>query len=327
MNTELIGNSSRIREIKELIRIVADSALSVIIFGETGVGKDIVARALHSSSERRNKTFVKVNCAALPTELLESELFGYEKGSFTGATRFKPGKFDLASGGVIFLDEIGDMPLNLQAKLLQVLQSGEFSRLGGQEVHVDNWVITATNHDLELDLREGRFREDLYYRLNVIKITVPPLRDRREDIPLLVDYFVDKYKKELDIKHEVVINKTIMEFFLDYNWPGNVRELSNVIQKLMVFGDWEEIKSEMTFASHKKDGDGLQEGEGLNRMVNSKEEITPLKVLKSQASEYIERKLISHVLEQTGGNKVKTAKALKISYKALFYKMEKLGLK
>lgn len=327
MNAELIGKSSKIREIKELIKIVADSALSVIIFGETGVGKDIVARLLHSSSERRNKTFVKVNCAALPTELLESELFGYEKGSFTGATRFKPGKFDLASGGVIFLDEIGDMPLNLQAKLLQVLQSGEFSRLGGQEVQVDNWVITATNHDLELDLREGRFREDLYYRLNVIKITVPPLRDRREDIPLLVDYFVDKYRKELDIRHEIPITKDIMKFFLDYSWPGNVRELSNVIQKLMVFGDWEEIKSEITFIPFKDSGEGVQGAEHAKPAAGSKQGVIPLKEVKSQASEYIERKLISYVLEQTGGNKVKAAKALKISYKALFYKMENLGLK
>jgi len=327
MDLELIGESSKIKEIKELIKVVADSALSVIIFGETGVGKDIVARSLHSSSNRKNKRFVKVNCAALPLELLESELFGYEKGSFTGATQFKPGKFDLASGGVMFLDEIGDMPLNLQAKLLQVLQSGEFSRLGGEEVRVDNWVITATNHNLELDLQEGRFREDLYYRLNVIKITVPPLRERTEDIPILVDYFLDKYKQELDITDDIVIDNNIMEFFLQYSWPGNVRELSNVIQKLLVFGDWEEIKAEMTFASHKKNGDGVYEGKGLNGMVNPKKEITPLKMLKSQASEYIERKVISHVLEQTGGNKVKAAKALKISYKALFYKMENLGLK
>ncbi|OPL11766.1 MAG: hypothetical protein AVO38_15550 [delta proteobacterium ML8_D] len=327
MDVELIGESSKIREIKELIKIVADSALSVIIFGETGVGKDIVARSLHNCSDRRNKRFVKVNCAALPLELLESELFGYEKGAFTGATRFKPGKFDLASGGVMFLDEIGDMPLNLQAKLLQVLQSGEFSRLGGEEVRVDNWVITATNHNLELDLQEGRFREDLYYRLNVIKINVPPLRDRREDIPLFVDYFVDKYKKELDIPDDITIDTTMMEFFLNYSWPGNVRELSNVIQKLMVFGDWEEIKSEMALGPYGNDGHNPQGGENSNLTAGSKKGITPLKVLRAQASEYIERKVISHVLEQVGGNKVKAANALKISYKALFYKMENLGLK
>jgi len=326
MDVQFIGNSPKIREIKELIKVVADSALSVIIFGETGVGKDIVARELHNASDRRDKKFVKVNCAALPAELLESELFGYEKGSFTGATRFKPGKFDVASGGVIFLDEIGDMPSNLQAKLLQVLQSGEFSRIGGEDVRVDNWVITATNHDLERDLKEGRFREDLYYRLNVIKIKVPSLRERQEDIPLLIDYFVEKYKTDLDITEDVVIDKDTMDFFLKYNWPGNVRELSNVIQKLMVFGDWDEIKSQMFFRSDKYPDDNSLQGGNLRFMPEGKK-VIPLKVLKAEASEYIEKKLISHVLKLTGGNKVKTANALKISYKALFYKMENLGLR
>jgi len=326
MDVQFIGNSPKIREIKELIKVVADSALSVIIFGETGVGKDIVARELHNASDRRDKKFVKVNCAALPAELLESELFGYEKGSFTGATRFKPGKFDVASGGVIFLDEIGDMPSNLQAKLLQVLQSGEFSRIGGEDVRVDNWVITATNHDLERDLKEGRFREDLYYRLNVIKIKVPSLRERQEDIPLLIDYFVEKYKTDLDITEDVVIDKDTMDFFLKYNWPGNVRELSNVIQKLMVFGDWDEIKSQMFFKSDKYLDDNSLQGENLRFMPDGRK-VIPLKVLKAEASEYIEKKLISHVLKLTGGNKVKTANALKISYKALFYKMENFGLR
>ena len=326
MDVQFIGNSPKIREIKELIKVVADSALSVIIFGETGVGKDIVARELHNASDRRDKKFVKVNCAALPAELLESELFGYEKGSFTGATRFKPGKFDVASGGVIFLDEIGDMPSNLQAKLLQVLQSGEFSRIGGEDVRVDNWVITATNHDLERDLKEGRFREDLYYRLNVIKIKVPSLRERQEDIPLLIDYFVEKYKTDLDITEDVVIDKDTMAFFLKYNWPGNVRELSNVIQKLMVFGDWDEIKSQMFLRSDKYPDDNSLQGGNLRFMHDGKE-VIPLKVLKAEASEYIEKKLISHVLKLTGGNKVKTANALKISYKALFYKMENFGLR
>jgi len=326
MDVKFIGNSPKIREIKELIRVVADSALSVIIFGETGVGKDIVARELYNSSDRRNKKFVKVNCAALPTELLESELFGYEKGSFTGATRFKPGKFDLASGGVIFLDEIGDMPSNLQAKLLQVLQSGEFSRVGGEDVRVDNWVITATNHDLEKDLKEGRFREDLYYRLNVIKITVPSLRERKEDIPLLVDYFVEKYKTDLGISGDTVIDKDIMDFFLKYRWPGNVRELSNIIQKLMVFRDWDEVKSQMFFKSDNNPINNSPQG-GNPQSMSDEKEITPLKVVKAEASDYIEKKLISHVLKQTGGNKVKAADALKISYKALFYKMENLGLR
>ena len=197
MDVKLIGNSPSMKNINELIKVVADTALSVIIYGETGVGKEIIARELHRLSSRRNRRFVKVNCAALPSELLESELFGYEKGAFTGATRFKPGKFEIASDGVIFLDEVGDIPLPLQAKLLQVLQSGEFSRLGGKDVRVNTWVISATNHDLASDMSEGGFREDLYYRLNIIKIDVPPLRERKEDVPLLIEYFAEKYRSDI----------------------------------------------------------------------------------------------------------------------------------
>ena len=214
MNVKFIGNSPAIKQIKELVKEVADTGLSVIIYGETGVGKEVVARELHRQSNRKKKKFVKVNCAALPSELMESELFGYEKGAFTGATQFKPGKFEIASDGVIFLDEIGDIDLPLQAKLLRVLQSGEFSRLGGEDVRVDTWVIAATNHDLEDDMRGGRFREDLYYRLNIIRIDVPPLRERKEDIPLLVDYFIKKYRSELDIIEGFALDSNMMDLFL-----------------------------------------------------------------------------------------------------------------
>jgi transcriptional regulator with PAS, ATPase and Fis domain len=318
MDVKLIGNSPQIRNIRELIKVVADTGLSVIIYGETGVGKEVIARELHRLSKRRKKRFVKVNCAALPSELLESELFGYEKGAFTGATRFKPGRFELASDGVIFLDEIGDIPWPLQAKLLQVLQSGEFSRLGGEDVKVDTWVITATNHDLVRDLKEGRFREDLYYRLNIIKIDIPPLRERKEDIPPLVAYFVKKYRSKLDISEDFTIDSRMMDLFLEYDWPGNVRELSNTIQRLMVLGDWDYIESRMFPESGLMDKN-LELGSDV-------EEVVPLKQLKAGAGEYIERKVIAHVLNITGGNKIKAAKILNISYKALFYKMNNLGL-
>jgi len=326
MDVEFIGNSQPVRNIKKLIKVVADTALSVIIYGETGVGKEVIARELYRLSNRRKKRFVKVNCAALPSELLESELFGYEKGAFTGATRFKPGKFDIASDGVIFLDEIGDLPLHLQAKFLQVLQSGEFSRLGGDDVKVDTWVITATNHDLARDLRQGSFREDLYYRLNIIKIDVPPLTERKEDISLLVEYFAKKYRSELDIAEDFTIDSKMMDLFLQYDWPGNVRELSNTIKRLMVLGDWDEVKSHILLASG-----GTPFNSGLMKkkpeFESDVKEVVPMKQLKAKAAEYIETKLIAYVLNITGGNKTKAAKTLKISYKALFYKMKNLGLR
>jgi len=326
MDIKLIGNSQSIRNIKELIKVVANTALSVIIYGETGAGKEVVARELHRLSDRTKKRFVKVNCAALPSELLESELFGYEKGAFTGATRFKPGKFEVASDGIIFLDEIGDIPLHLQAKLLHVLQSGEFSRLGGHDVKVNTWVITATNHDLERDLSEGRFREDLYYRLNIIKIDVPPLRERKEDIPLLVEYFVTKYRSELDIPESFTINSHMMDYFLKYDWPGNIRELANTIQRLMVLDDRDELIQKLF-----SEPDTIDLKAGLmdnNPEADSDvEEVVPLKLLKANAGKYIEKKVIAHALNITGGNKVKAAKILNISYKALFYKMNDLGLR
>jgi two-component system response regulator AtoC len=326
MDIKLIGNSKSIRNIKQLMKVVANTALSVIIYGETGVGKEVVARELHRLSDRKNKRFVKVNCAALPSELLESELFGYEKGAFTGATRFKPGKFEVASDGIIFLDEIGDIPLHLQAKLLHVLQSGEFSRLGGHDVKVNTWVITATNHDLERDLSEGRFREDLYYRLNIIKIDVPPLRERKEDIPLLVEHFVTKYRSELDIPESFTIDSHMMDYFLKYDWPGNVRELANTIQRLMVLDDRDEIIQKMF-----SEPDTIDLKSGLMgsdpEVASDVEEVVPLKLLKANAGKYIEKKVIAHALNITGGNKVKAAKILNISYKALFYKMNDLGLR
>ena len=325
MTVKFVGNSPAIKNIKELLKVVANTALSVIIYGETGVGKEVIARELHRLSDRKKKRFVKVNCAALPSELLESELFGYEKGAFTGATRFKPGKFEIASDGVIFLDEIGDIPLPLQAKLLHVLQSGEFSRLGGEDVKVNTWVITATNHDLARDLNDGRFREDLYYRLNIIKVDVPPLRERREDIPLLVDYYVKKYCAELNITEDPAMDSEIMELFLQYDWPGNVRELSNTIKRFMVLGERENIIQQMF---PENESMALEPEPALtgSEAKSGFDEIIPLKPLKAKASDYIEKRVIAYALNIAGGNKVKAAKMLNISYKALFYKMRNLGL-
>src|SRR4029079_8956910 len=227
----LFGESSRMAEVQDLIERVADTDVTVLVRGESGTGKELVARALYASSLRRDKPFVKVHCAALPTEVLESELFGFERGAFTGAIQRKPGKFEFANHGTMFLDEIGELQPSLQAKLLQVLQDGEFSRLGGKhDVSVDVRVVAATNRELERAVADGQFREDLFFRLNVVCITLPPLRDRREEIPMLADYFFKKYSLQYNRTHNALSADTL-ELFLDYQWPGNVRELENLIKR------------------------------------------------------------------------------------------------
>jgi two-component system, NtrC family, response regulator AtoC len=230
----LFGNSEKMIEVRDLIDRVSDTDVTVLIRGESGTGKELVARALHSQSLRKDKPFVKVNCAALPTELLESELFGFEKGAFTGAIQHKPGKFEFANHGTMFLDEIGEMSPALQAKLLQVLQDGEFSRLGGKaDVHVDVRVLAATNRDLEQMVRDGQFREDLYFRLNVVTINMPPLRERREEIPVLTDFFLKKYSVQYN-KPLTSISADLARLFLNFDWPGNVRQLENLIKRMVV---------------------------------------------------------------------------------------------
>ena len=326
-----LGTHPSIEKIRELIAMVSDTAFNVLILGETGTGKEVVARLLHHSSTRRGKRFVKVNCAALPLTLLESELFGYEKGAFTGADRLKPGKFELASEGVIFLDEIGDMPLVLQAKMLNVLQSGEFSRLGGtRDIRVDAWVIASTNHDLEKDMKEGLFREDLFYRLNIIKVEMPPLRERKSDIPLLADHFIREYRRDLGIGGDFQLGGEMMERFYEYHWPGNIRELSSTILRLMMGDDPEVITSEL-LCNMKSDGvspgSGPLSSPGDGEQDGREEGLRPLKKVKSEAAEYIEKKAILHALNISGWNKRKTARMLDISYKTLFYKMEKLEIR
>jgi DNA-binding NtrC family response regulator len=239
-----LGTSPAMRRVDELIDRIADVDVPVLITGESGVGKDVVARQIHARSSRAAKVFVKINCAALPGELLESELFGHERGSFTGAQRTKPGQFELADGGTLFLDEIGEMPVSMQAKLLQALQDGEFYRVGGQrKIKVDTRVLVATNVDLARAMERGTFREDLYYRLNVVQVAIPPLRERREDIPRLLEHFVEKYGKRYGRNLDVPAD--LIERFLAYDFPGNIRELENLVRRLMVLRDPRYVLSEL----------------------------------------------------------------------------------
>ncbi|MDB4971325.1 MAG: actB [Myxococcales bacterium] len=240
-----LGSSPSMKRVDELIERIADADVPVLITGESGVGKDVVAREVHARSARAARVFVKINCAALPGELLESELFGHERGSFTGAQKTKPGQFELADGGTLFLDEIGEMPVAMQAKLLQALQDGEFYRVGGQrKIKVDTRVIVATNVDLAKAMERGTFREDLYYRLNVVEVAIPPLRERREDIPRLLEHFVEKYGTRYG-RNMAEVPTEIVERFLTYDFPGNIRELENLVRRLIVLRDPRYVLSEL----------------------------------------------------------------------------------
>ncbi len=328
--SKIIGKSPQIVKIRELINQVAGTNLNVLICGESGVGKELVAQELYLRSPRATKPFVKINCAAIPRELLESELFGYSKGAFTGASHDKPGKFEMANQGVLFLDEIGDMPLELQAKLLQVLQDGQFSRLGSpKDLKVDTWIMAATNQDLEENIRKGTFREDLYYRLNIIKIYIPPLRERKEDIGLLISHFYKEFRKEYP-KTRFQLTREIREYLEDYPWPGNVRELRNVVQRLVILRDWQTLKAELDL--RRQEGPREQEtaaapasGVQEKKEVDGQEEVgvfLPLKEVKRRAIEEAERKAILSVLHKTNWNRRKAAEILQISYKALLYKIK-----
>jgi len=339
MAPPLIGTSESIEKIRELIEHVADTGLNVIITGESGVGKEVVAQNLFHESQRKNKPFIKVNCAALPDGLLESELFGFERGAFTGADRKKRGKFELAHEGVIFLDEIGDMSLSLQSKLLHVLQGGEFAPLGSEkEVRTDAWVIAATNQELEQKVKKGLFREDLYYRLNTIKIYISPLRNRPEDIPLLIDYFIEKYSSQFDKNRIPKPDPDDMEKLMAYSWPGNVRELQNVLKTSMVIGDWEEIIHDLYLknqsATPRRTEELALKGASIVDVFldfkgdySSDEASFSLKKVTKKATDRIEKEIISFVLDKTGWNRTKASKILKISYKTLLYKISGLDIK
>ena len=303
--------SAAFREIDHKIKLVATTNMSVLILGESGTGKEVIAEGIHYASGRRRGPFIRVNCGAIPGALLESELFGHEKGAFTGAVRRKLGKFELANHGTIFLDEIGELDKNLQVKLLRVLQQKEFDRVGGEEtIHVDVRIIAATNRDLEAMVREGTFRDDLYYRLNVIPIILPPLRDRPDDIPLLVEHFIEKISKE-NKKAVRGITPDAMQMFMHYRWPGNVRELENVIERVITLMDTDLITTAM-LPSYIK-------GDIAGREVQSLADDTVL------PWEEYEKQIIANALRQ-GTSFNGAAKLLRISHKTVAAKARKYGL-
>jgi two-component system response regulator AtoC len=331
----ILGNSELIVKIRELVKKLADIDLNVLVCGESGVGKELVARALHYYSRRRKHPFVKVNCAALPAELIESELFGYEKGAFTGADRQKLGKFELSGDGSIFLDEIAEMPASIQAKLLQVLQDRRFPRVGGyRDVEIKARVITATNRDLQSDIISGSFREDLYYRINIIKIVVPPLREHKQDLELLINYFL-RQQQEIYKLPDTNIPSRIIDLFYQYHWPGNVRQLENHIKRLSVLGNIDEFEREFLVQVNRQqqvDNSSSQLATETPSPDSDTDELdmknfSSLKEIREKAVYKIEKEIIKKVLDENNWNRKKTAKILKISYRTLLYKIKEIDIK
>ena len=338
MGPPIIGYSENIQRVKELVEHVAHTGLNTVIFGESGVGKEVVAQNLYQKSPRLGKPFIKINCAALPEGLLESELFGYERGAFTGADQKRRGKFQLAHGGVLLLDEIGDMPLALQAKLLHVLQSGEFSPLGSEkEFKTDTWVIAATNHDLKVDISDGKFREDLYYRLNIIGVYICPLRERPEDVPPLIEYYINEYASQLGGRNIERPSTEIIKRMQEYHWPGNVRELQNVLKRMLVLGNCDKIVAELfenaaSAVPHSADALPNTTQAAMAPLIDfkandpMKNNSFSLKALKKKAMDRVEREVIAYVLEKTDWNRSKASKILKVSYKTLLNKISELEI-
>jgi len=308
----IIGKSGKIASVAQNIQKVAPSKTTVLILGESGTGKELFARAIHNLSPRREYPFVPINCAAIPRELLESELFGHEKGAFTGADFRKLGKFELADRGTIFLDEIGEMDIALQAKILRVLQEGEIERVGGlKTIKIDVRVIAASNKDLEKAVSEKAFREDLFYRLSVFPVKIPPLRERTEDIPLLVDFFLNKYCRELKAPLKSISNET-MELLVNYSWKGNVRELENTIERAIILCDGKMITPEHVSLSPLPLEAGLK-----NLPMNG-----TLEDASKEALRIAETQRITKALKETKGNKSRAAEALQVSYKTLLTKIK-----
>jgi two-component system response regulator PilR (NtrC family) len=310
----LIGKSKPMQAVYTLIEKVAFSRVNILVTGESGTGKELVARAIHYQGERKSKPFVPINCGAIPENLIESELFGHEKGSFTGAIRQKDGLIETAGGGTLFLDEIGELPAIMQVKLLRVLQEREIRRVGGtQNIPIDIRLIAATNKDLEQEVAEGRFREDLYYRLNVIPVHIPPLRERREDIPLLIEHFIAKVAGAVQMS----VSDGAMRRLLDYAWPGNVRELENIIERCMVLGGGDELDESCLPAQFTNAGmvtTGLlesipDEGFSLDDYLGS-----------------IEKSILLKGLEKSGGVRKKAAEYLGITFRSIRYRLAKFDL-
>lgn len=304
----IIGSSDKMQEVFKAIHKVAKGGVMVLLRGESGTGKELIAKAIHYKSERANGPFVAINCAALPESLLESELFGYERGAFTGAVSSKKGRFELADGGTIFLDEIGEIYPSIQAKLLRVIQEHEFERLGGTKtIKVDVRIIAATNKDLEKAVKEGSFREDLYWRLNVIPIFLPPLRDRKEDIPLLIEKFLDGFNKNYG--KNVNVSKEALRRLLEYRWPGNVRELENALERLVVMVDGNLILPSHLPIQVRVENKGISAGESLSRDIKE-----------------IEKERILIALKECGYIRARAARLLGITQRQLGYKVKKYGL-
>ncbi len=307
----LVGESHAMRELTTTVRKVAAYPSTVLVTGESGTGKELVARSLHQLSPRTEGGFVAVNCGAIPENLLESELFGHVRGAFTGAVRERAGLFEQADGGTLLLDEVGELPLGLQVKLLRVLQEQQLRRVGGsRDLRVDVRVVAATARDLEQEVREQRFRDDLFYRLNVVRLRVPPLRERREDIPLLVNHFIVTYNERFG-KRVRGCEGAAMRQLMRANWPGNVRQLENVVERAMLLAESDQLALEDLPAE-------------LNESPTIAAELDQLSIKKRVAA--LERELIAKALELTGGNRTQAAKHLEISYKALVYKIRDYGL-
>lgn len=318
MHDIFFSHCPKMQGIKNIIDEIAPTDITVLIEGETGTGKEFIAKCLHQQSQRKDKPFIKVNCAAIPSTLLESECFGFEKGAFTGAHLNKPGKFELANGGTILLNDIVDMDISIQGKLLQVLQDGQFSRLGGgADIGVDTRVISTTNEPLEKSVGAGLFREDLYYRLNAMSITVPPLRERRAQIAPLVHYFFGLHRAKFE-KQVPRLSSKLVKLMESYDWPGNIRELDNLVKRIVLFGEKEILLDR--FALRKQGETEFLEGDekGKNALA-----LLNLKKVKKEAAERTERKLILQTLGETRWNRKEAAKLLRISYKTLLYKIQR----
>ena len=345
----LVGNSARIRSVIDVIDKVADSPSTVLITGESGTGKELVALALHRKSKRCDKPFIRINAAAIPPTLIEAELFGHEKGAFTGAVTSKPGRFELANGGTLFLDEIGELPVDMQVKLLRVLQEQTFERVGGiRTLHVDIRLIAATNRDLKKAIADGSFREDLYWRLNVVPVELPPLRERKEDIPLLVEEFRKKLNKRLH-KNIEVVSPEAMAVLSRYHWPGNIRELENIVERTLLFSEGgvvnvddlpPDLNAKVGLSQRVAD-DAANKG-GVSDLVERLREVVPgldgaglaaglgggsMKDIVRLATAELEKDLIARALDETQGNVTHAARRLKISRKSLQIKMKELGLR
>src|SRR5260221_327606 len=311
----IFGVTSTLANVRQRILKFAPTDIPMVITGESGTGKDAIAHLIHNYSVMSSKPFVQVNCAAIPATLIESELFGYEKGSFTGAVGSKPGRVELANGGTLFLDEIGELDPGVQAKLLQLLQDGQFSRIGGQEdKRVNVRFVFATNRDLEEEILAGNFREDLYYRINVASLHMPPLRERLEDLPALVEFFRLKYNEKHNCRTGPLFEKTLRRL-QEYYWPGNIRQLENAVKRYVVLGTEDAILSELV--EHQSD---------VFRFTIPPGEEISLKQISKQASRQVERKVILKVVEANGWNRRRAAKLLNISYRALLYKLKEAGI-